>query len=533
MLTPPPMAWDRWGDPAQATEVPPSLLAMVHDLLKVSSADVPAVAEDDVRLRATALTEGDRSALETVVGAPYVSTADEDRLPRAGGKSTLDLLRRKSSDEQDAPDVVVVPGSDDEIAAVLRVCEERGLAVVPFGGGTSVVGGLDPVRGRFSAVVSLDLRRFDRLESLDETDRVAVLGAGLSGPHAEEILAGRGYELGHYPQSFRYATIGGFAATRSSGQDSAGYGRFDDMVRSLRVVTPRGVLQLGRPGPKNAAGPDLRQLFLGSEGVFGVITAVGVRVHPLPAAKAYEAWRFPDFATGASALRAVAQLGTGATVLRLSDEVETALNLATVEDAGGSEQAGGCLAVTGFEGEPELVSARHEATARIMREHGGTSLGAEKAEQWVEHRFDGPYLRDPLLANGALVETLETATSWSNLAALKQTVTETIQAKFAEHDSLSLVLCHISHVYDTGASLYFTVAGAQRGDAIEQWRSIKAAVNDVLVTHGGTITHHHAVGADHRDWMADEIGPLGVEVLRSVKASLDPAGILNPGKLIP
>jgi alkyldihydroxyacetonephosphate synthase len=527
------MKWDGWGDPAQATELSPSLLGMVNDLLKVSAADVHAVAREQVRLRPSALSDADRAELEAVVGAGNISTDDDDRLPRAGGKSTQDLLRRKSSDEQDAPDAVLTPGDEAEVVAILRVCEERGIAVVPFGGGTSVVGGLDPVRGRFGAVVSLDLRRFDRLEALDEADQVAVLGAGLPGPRAEELLAARGYELGHYPQSFRYATIGGFAATRSSGQNSAGYGRFDEMVRSLRVVTPRGVLTLGRPGPKNAAGPDLRQLFLGSEGCFGVITAVGVRVHPLPAQQVYEAWRFPDFASGAAALRAVTQRGTGPTVIRLSDEVETALNLATVEDAGGGGESGGCLAVTVFEGEADVVAARVEATARVLREHGGESLGADKARQWAEHRFDGPYLRDPMLANGALVETLETATSWSNLAALKQAVTETIQAKFGEYDSPALVLCHISHVYDTGASLYFTVAGAQRGDALAQWQSIKAAVNDVLVGRGGTITHHHAVGADHRPWMSEEIGELGVEILRAVKATVDPAGILNPGKLVP
>ena len=442
----PPMKWDAWGDPAKATELPPSLLGMVNDLLKVSAADVHAVDRADVRLRPSALSDADRAALEAVVGADNVSTADDDRLPRAGGKSTLDLLRRKSNAEQDAPDAVVVPGTDDEVAGVLRVCVERGIAVVPFGGGTSVVGGVDPVRGEFAAVISLDLRRFDQLESLDEVDQVAVLGAGLAGPAAEELLAARGYELGHYPQSFRYATIGGFAATRSSGQDSAGFGRFDEMVRSLRVVTPRGVLTLGRPGPKNAAGPDLRQLFLGSEGAFGVITAVGVRVHPVPETKVYEAWRFADFAAGAAALRAVTQLGTGPTVVRLSDEVETALNLATVEDAGAGDEPGGCLSITVFEGDPHLVAIRSEATSRVMREHGGVALGPDKARQWEEHRFDGPYLRDPLLANGALVETLETATSWSNLSALKQAVTETIQAKFGEYDSPALVLCHISHV---------------------------------------------------------------------------------------
>ncbi|WP_233620535.1 FAD-binding oxidoreductase [Amycolatopsis sp. WAC 01416] len=536
-LPTPPMRWDGWGDPGQVTELSGTQLAMVRDLLKVSADDVRAVSREAVRLRPSALDAAGLAALEAVVGSDKVSTADADRLPRAGGKSTLDLLRRKDNAEQDAPDAVVLPGSDAEVAELLAVCAERGIAVVPFGGGTSVVGGLDPLRGTFTAVVSLDLRRFDALHELDEVDQTAVLGAGLTGPAAEGLLAAQGFELGHYPQSFRYATIGGFAATRSSGQDSAGFGRFDEMVRGLRVVTTRGVLELGRPGPKNAAGPDLRQLFLGSEGVFGVITAVRVRVHPVPKAKAYEAWTFPDFATGAAALRVVEQLDTGPTVLRLSDEVETALNLATVaapgKDDAGEPQQGGCLGVTVFEGEPELVAARHDATRRVLERHGGTSLGADKAQRWEAHRFDGPYLRDPLLANGALVETLETATSWSNLAALKQAVTETIQAKFGEYDSLCLVLCHISHVYDTGASLYFTVIGAQRGDAIAQWRDIKAAVNDVLMTYGGTITHHHAVGADHSDWMTDEIGDVGVEILRAVKATLDPVGILNPGKLIP
>lgn len=533
------MKWDAWGDPDRVTVLSESQLGLVHDALKVSSADVDAVPFDEVRVRPSVLTGADRDALVAIVGAEHVSTADADRLPRAGGKSTLDLLRRKSRDEQDAPDAVVVPGSDDEVAALLALCGERSIAVVPFGGGTSVVGGLDPVGDRFATVISLDLRRFDALVSLDETNQEAVLGAGLPAPEAERLLAERGFELGHYPQSYRYATIGGFAATRSSGQNSAGYGRFDDLVRGLHVVTPVGVMDVGGAPPKTAAGPDLRQLFLGSEGTFGVITAVRVRVHPLPESKAYEAWTFADFATGAAALRAVEQAGTGPTVLRLSDETETALNLATVDDAGGDgadggdAAPGGCLAISVFEGAPALVAARHQATRDVLLANGGTSLGEAPARRWAEHRFDGPYLRDPLLAEGALVETLETATSWSNLAALKQAVTDTIQAKFGEFDSVSLVLCHISHVYDTGASLYFTIIGAQRGDPIAQWTQIKSAVNDVLVGQGGTITHHHAVGADHRNWMTDEVGPLGVAILRSVKATLDPAGILNPGKLIP
>jgi alkyldihydroxyacetonephosphate synthase len=451
---------------------------------------------------------------------------------RAGGKSTLDLLRRKDSGVQDAPDAVLLPGSDDEVAAILRYCSQHGIAVVPFGGGTSVVGGLDPIRGDFAAAVSLDLRRLDELLAFDEVSGEAEFGAGVTGPQAEELLGGHGFSMGHYPQSFEFATIGGFAATRSSGQDSAGYGRFDDMIRGLRVITPAGVLDLGR-APQSAAGPDLRQLVIGSEGVFGVITRVRVRVHRAPEATHYEAWSFPDFATGAAALRTVAQTGAGPTVIRLSDEAETGVNLATTESIGGSQITGGCLAITVFEGTPAHAESRHAETRALMAAQGGTSLGEEPARAWERGRFGAPYLRDALLANGALCETLETATDWSNVPALKAAVTEALTGALAESGTPALVLCHISHVYATGACLYFTVVAGQRGNPIEQWRTAKTAASNAIVAAGATITHHHAVGADHRPWMSDEVGDLGVEVLRAVKATLDPAGILNPGKLIP
>nr|WP_030273320.1 FAD-binding oxidoreductase [Streptomyces sp. NRRL B-24484] len=524
------MKWDAWGDPALAKPLPEDVKGLLAAALGVSAdAAAAPLAAADVRLRPSALTAADVAALAAVVGEAHLSTADADRLPRAGGKSTPDLLRRRSRGPQDAPDAVLLPGSEEEIAAVLAVCAERRIAVVPFGGGTSVVGGLDPVRGSFAAVVSLDLRRLDALHALDEVSGEAVLGAGLTGPRAEELLAERGWELGHYPQSFRYATIGGFAATRSSGQDSAGHGRFDEMVRGLRVVTPAGVLDLGR-APASAAGPDLRELFLGSEGVFGVITRVRVRIHPLPAAKVHEAWSFPDFATGAAALRAVEQQGTGPTVIRLSDEAETAVNLAMTEKIGGTQVTGGCLAVTVFEGTEEQAEARHERTRAVMLAAGGTSLGAEPAVGWEHGRFSAPYLRDALLDSGALCETLETATDWANLDALRAAVTAALQAGLGAN---SLVLCHISHVYPTGASLYFTVVGAQQGDPIAQWDTAKRAACDAIMANGGTITHHHAVGADHRPWMEQEIGALGVKILRAVKDAVDPVGILNPGKLIP
>jgi alkyldihydroxyacetonephosphate synthase len=526
------MKWDAWGDPEQAKPLSGGIRNLLTQALGVGDVPLPELDPEQVKLRPSAISPADRDALADIVGTKNCGVDDGARLLRAGGKSTLDLLRRRDPGVQDAPDAVLLPGDEDEVAEILRLCGQRSIAVIPFGGGTSVVGGLDPLRGQFKAVISLDLRRLNELHHLDEVSGEAELGAGVTGPDAERLLGERGFSLGHFPQSFQFATIGGFAATRSSGQDSAGYGRFNDMVRGLRAITPAGVLDLGR-APESAAGPDLRQLLIGSEGVFGVITRVRVKVHPAPAATRYEAWSFPDFATGADGLRAVAQTGTGPTVLRLSDEAETGVNLATTENIGENSITGGCLAITVFEGSEEHVESRHAETRALLKAKGGTSLGEAPARAWEHGRFNAPYLRDSLLSAGALCETLETATNWSNIPAVKSAVTEALTTALAETGTPALVLCHISHVYPTGASLYFTVVAGQRGNPIEQWRKAKTAASDAMVHTGATITHHHAVGADHRPWMRDEVGDVGVKVLQAVKATLDPAGILNPGKLIP
>ncbi|MGA8330959.1 MAG: FAD-binding oxidoreductase [Mycobacterium sp.] len=526
------MKWNAWGDPDHATTLSASVRSLLSQALGITAAPAAELDADQVALRPSRLAASHRAAMAAIVGADHCRVGDRDRLLHAGGKSTLDLLRRKDSGVQDAPDAVLLPASDDEVAEILRYCSQHGVAVVPFGGGTSVVGGLDPLRGDFDAVVSLDLRRFDQLLAFDEVSGEAEFGAGVTGPRAEQLLGEHGFSLGHFPQSFEFASLGGYAATRSSGQDSAGYGRFDDMIRGLRAITPAGVLDLGR-APQSAAGPDLRELIIGSEGVFGIITRVRVRVHPAPQATRYEAWSFPDFATGTAALRAVTQTGTGPTVIRLSDEAETAVNLATTESIGENQITGGCLAVTVFEGTAAHTESRHAETRAVLEAHGGISLGEAPAQAWERGRFGAPYLRDALLAEGALCETLETATDWSNIPALKNAVTEALTSALAESGTPALVLCHISHVYATGASLYFTVVAGQRGNPIEQWRAAKTAAGNAIVSSGATITHHHAVGADHRPWMRDEVGELGVQVLRAVKSTLDPAGILNPGKLIP
>nr|WP_228823579.1 FAD-binding oxidoreductase [Nocardia blacklockiae] len=525
------MVWDAWGIPAGHAPLPERIRTLLAQVFGVSGEPVPRRDEGDVPLRDPALTAAQFAGLSAVVGAEFVSVDHRDRLLHAGGKSTPDLLRRRAEGPQDAPDAVVFPADHDEVLAVLAHCAEQGIAVVPFGGGTSVVGGVDPARGRFDAVVALDLRRLDSLTEVDPIAATATLGAGLTGPQAEKLLAGHGLSLGHFPQSFEFASIGGFAATRSSGQASAGYGRFDDMIQRLLIATPSGTLDLGR-APASAAGPDLRELFAGSEGVLGVITSVTLRVHPAPEAVAYQAWSFPDFATGAAALRTVVQEGAAPTVLRLSDEAETGLNLARSGDIGGAPVTG-CLAVTTFEGSAAHVAARSAEATALLATAGGTALGEQPAREWEHGRFAAPYLRDALLDVGILCETLETATSWSNLARLKGDVTTALTDSLTAQGTPALVMCHISHTYPTGASLYFTVVAKQLDDPIAQWLRAKRAAGDAIAAAGGTITHHHAVGADHRPWLPDEIGDLGVRVLRAVKAAVDPVGILNPGKLIP
>jgi alkyldihydroxyacetonephosphate synthase len=522
-MSPSEMHWSRWGDPAQAGPLSDSAFALVDAF--IGTTDTPAVDPASVRL-SVPLGQQLLDELAGLVGAEHVLTDHETRLHRTRGKSTPDMLKLRAGDGSDSPDAVVRPGTHDEVAALIAWAVERHVALVPFGGGTSVVGGLVARREGYAGVVCLDLIRFDKLLAVDTDSMTATLEPGLRGPQAEALLAEHGLTLGHFPQSFEYASIGGFAVTRSSGQSSAGYGRFDSLVVGLRVATPQGELVLGN-SPANAAGPDLREVVMGCEGAFGVVTAVTVRVRRVPVVKVYESWRWDSFLDGAAAMRTLAQAGVLPTVLRLSDENETQINLAKPTEVGG-ESGGGCLMVTGFEGTQEAVNAKRSAVTALLTGLGGTSLGED--EGWASGRFHGPYLRDSLLDVGVLVETLETVTFWSNLHRVYAAVKAALTSSLGEG---TLVLCHISHVYETGASLYFTVAAKQDDDPIAQWLAAKAAASDAIIDNHASITHHHAVGQDHKPWLAREIGPVGVQMLRALKQELDPSGVLNPGVLIP
>jgi alkyldihydroxyacetonephosphate synthase len=531
--------WWGWGDPEVSQALDDQALGVLRERIGEMEAWPLARSLEGFELPvAQALPR----ALVEAVGEENVFAENQDRLRHAVGRGYADLARLRNGALEAAPDAVLMPRSPTALQRILEVCAAEGVAVVPFGGGTSVVGGVEPVRGGHERLISLDLGAL-REVAVDGRTLTARLGAGLRGPEAEQALARFGLTLGHFPQSFEYATVGGFAATRSAGQASSGYGRFDALVSSVRLLAPAGELATLET-PHTAAGPALRELVIGSEGVLGVIPDVTVRVRPAPAVKRYEAWMAESFEAGSEIVRALAQGPGLPEIIRVSDEEETEGSLALSGPRGLSgrlfggylglrKRRGGALVIVGFEGDDEHVARGRALTLRALREGGAAYLGQAAGSAWEHGRYRGPYLRDTLMEKGATVETLETSHTWSRLEELHTAVAGAIRGALAEQGTPGLVFCHLSHAYADGASLYFTfIARARRGAELEQWAAVKRAASEAIVAHGGTITHHHAIGRDHRPYMEDEVGRTGLEVLRAVKERLDPAGIMNPGKLL-
>ncbi|MEA2272321.1 MAG: alkyldihydroxyacetonephosphate synthase, partial [Solirubrobacteraceae bacterium] len=412
--------WWGWGEPPEGNRLPPGADALLRDELGLDDSHrSPARALDEVTLPDPELPAAARDALQRVVGEDGVRTDRLERVLRAAGKSYPDLLRQRAGDCRVAPDAVVLPRNAAEVAEVLTVCASEGVAVVPFGGGTSVVGGVEPLRGRFASVISMDLEHLDRVLEVDERSLVARVEPGIRLPALEAALNGRGLTLGHFPQSYEFATIGGCVATRSAGQASTGYGRIEDMVVGVRCATPAGELAL-RAVPATAAGPDLREVVVGSEGTLGVIVESELRVAPAPPVRRYEGFFFHSFEEGAEALRALVQAGAAPDVARLSDEAETRTSLAMAGHGGLEARIGdsvlrlrgysdGCVAICGWEGAARAVARRRSRTGALLRAPGAWAVARRPGAAWLASRYAAPYLRDELLGRGALVETLETA----------------------------------------------------------------------------------------------------------------------------
>jgi len=497
-----------------------------------------------------ALPDAEREAVLATIPAtrlpPHslITTTPLDRLLHARGQSLPDWIALRSGRLGVFPDGVAYPASSGQVRAVLSLARQLGARVIPYGGGTSVVGHINPLAGD-APVLTLDLAHLRRLTGMDDTSRLASFEAGVRGPDLESQLRAQGYTLGHYPQSFEYSTLGGWIATRSSGQQSGHYGRIEALFAGGWLETPRGSLELPAH-PASAAGPDLRHLVLGSEGRVGVLTQATVRVRPLPEAETFQAVFFRDWDTGLAAVRQMAWARVPVSMLRLSDaaETETTLALAGRErlmawaDRGlrlagfGPER---CLLLFAVTGDQWQFGPIHRQVLEIAHVHQGLRVGPAAGEMWRETRFRTPYLRNTLWELGYALDTVETAVPWSRVAVTAQRLLAAARGGLAAWDERVLAFAHLSHVYPDGASLYLTYAyrrAADPDETLDRWRALKTALSDIIVTQGGTISHQHGVGMDHAPYLIHEKGPLGLDVLNALSRALDPDGLLNPGKLL-
>jgi alkyldihydroxyacetonephosphate synthase len=461
-----------------------------------------------------------------------------ERVSHALGKAYRDIVRGFYGRFESPPDLVAFPRDESEIEAVLSWAEAEGAAVIPFGGGTSVVGGVEPRVGE-KPVVSLDLRRLDRVLEVDPTSMAARIQAGALGPGLEDQLREHGLTLRHFPQSFEYSTLGGWIATRAGGHFATLETHIDDLVESVRAITPRGTWE-SRRLPGSGAGPSPDRMLIGSEGILGVIAEAWVRVRPRPEFKASVGVTFDDFGAAVEAVREISQSGLHPSNCRLLDADEAGLT--------GAGDGSSHLLLLGFESARSPVDAPLEQALGIARDHAGTpgeprttgGEGGGAVDTWRGAFLLAPYLRDTFVACGVLSETFETAVTWDRFEEFHATVMETARRVTAEVSGAPTdgpgaprVSCRFTHVYPDGVAPYFTVlAPAIRGGEVEQWDEIKAAVSEAIIDAGGTITHHHAVGRDHRPWYDRQRPAPFAAGLRAAKAELDPAGMLNPGVLI-
>lgn len=526
--------WNGWGDDAIDYPAPAGAAAYLSRLVGEGAA----------------LPDADLASVLAAVPASHMKphrllvTESEDRLRHARGQSLPDWIALRSGRVGIFPDGVAYPTSDAEVRVLLAYARETGARLVPYGGGSSVVGHINPLPGD-APTLSVDLTRLNRLVALDETSRLASFEAGVLGPQIEAQLHARGYTLGHFPQSFEGSTLGGWIAARSSGQQSYYYGRIEDLFAGGHLETPLGPWDLP-PLPASAAGPDLRQVVLGSEGRFGVLTRAIVRVRPLPETESFHGVFIRDWESGVQAVRAMAQSGIGVSMLRLSNalETETTLKLAGHERlvawaerglrlAGYGPQR--CLMLFGLTGSRRETAHAHQQTVEIARAHSGLVVGEALGKRWAKTRFRAPYLRNTLWKLGYALDTLETALPWSGVQTAADSILMILRDGLADRGERVLAFAHLSHLYADGASLYVTYLYRRAADpeeTLQRWQTLKGAASREIVARGGTISHQHGVGLDHAPYLAAEKGEIGMGVLESIRKTLDPQGVMNPGKLM-
>jgi alkyldihydroxyacetonephosphate synthase len=465
-----------------------------------------------------------------------------DRVAHSLGKAYRDVVRGFRGEFANPPDLVAYPESAEDVDAILSFCSDQGAAAIPFGGGTSVVGGVEPrMRDEYPAVVTIDLRRMDRVLEVDPISKSARIQAGATGPGLEEQLREHGLTLRHFPQSFEYSTLGGWIATRAGGHFATVETHIDDLVESVRAVTLDGDWE-SRRLPGSGAGPSPDRMLVGSEGILGVITDAWVRVRERPTQKVSCGVAYESFEAGAETVREISQSGLYPSNCRLLDPMES--------DTTSAGPPGRALLVLGFESATVPVEERMSSALEICRELGGEigglrrggdrQQGEDPVNAWRSAFLSAPYLRDSLIACGVLSDTFETAITWDRFPDFHAEIMETARRAVAEASSGASegggsprISCRFTHVYPDGPAPYYTVlAPARRGDEVAQWDEIKAAVSQAVIDAGGTITHHHAVGRDHRPWYDQQRPGPFADALRAAKRELDPKSVLNPGVLI-
>jgi alkyldihydroxyacetonephosphate synthase len=536
------LRWYGWGnaDKTYSLDHRPDAWNFLRASLELRGDEsFPVIDFNSVRLRTPRLTDEQLRMLREMTSPGAIKIDSMSRVLHAYGKSYRDLIRLRLGEIPNPPDAVVYPSTEEQIGHVMSFCAENNFALIPFGGGSSVVGGVEPRDERIT--ISLDLARLNRVISVDPVSQTATIEVGITGPDLERELNARGLTLGHFPQSFEFSTLGGWIATRGAGLTSTGFGKIDAMTQSVRVVTPRGVIET-RNVPATAAGPSILQLMIGSEGTLGVITRATMRVRSLPKEKKYRALLFKSFADGVSAIRTLMQRDMVPTVVRLSDENETRSFFAMREESHGwkafTQRIGlqfinslgysfenGALLILGVEGDSSRILSAAQA---ITKSNGAFDLGESIAQSWLKDRYETPYLREVLIDHGIMIDTLETATTWENIERLHKAIDDAI---VGATESKSLVITHVSHCYRDGASLYVTfLARMAKGNEIQQWEIIKRAATDCIMANGGTLSHHHGIGYEHAAWMQRENGETGMDALKTLKSTLDPNNVMNPGK---
>jgi alkyldihydroxyacetonephosphate synthase len=553
-VTPKGMKWWGWGaeDVAFSHEGRPELAPFIkrHLGLDVRRQGIRALAFEDLEIPAPMLPAGLGARLEDAVGAAHVSTDDHDRVVHGRGKSLTDLVRQRRGDLGRLPDVVVRPASEEEVAAIVSAALEEDAVVIAFGGGSSISGSLEAEPGEMRPVISVDLGRLNRVLWVDATSQLACVQAGVFGPDLERQLNARGWTCGHFPDSFTYSTLGGWIATRSSGMQSDRYGDIAELTRGLRVVTPSGILTV-RPVPSTSTGPSVREMVLGSEGRLGVITEATIHVRRVPPERKILGYLFPTWVAGLAAMRDIAASEASPSVTRVSDAPETAFSFAmrdtptlldrvkstalrTFLRRKGWDLDAMCLALIGYEGSADHLRGQRKLTERIVKRHGGLCIGASPGKLYDQKKFDTPYIRDFLLDRGAPADVSETSAPWSRLPTLYENVMAAGHGAFQQLGVPGYLMCHLSHSYHSGACLYFTFAlnPPDGRDALEDYGVVKRAIQQAFVDSGGTLSHHHAVGTEHAQWLAEDISPPGVALVRALFAGTDPGANLNPGKIV-